>query len=241
MRNNAQVKFVRFADLRWSDINCDLHIHTDRTDGVADIASIMACAVEQKLAKLAFTEHVRHETPWFSEFVSEVRTVQQRFKQLEVLVGCETKAVDAEGTLDVTEEILAACDIVLGSVHRFPDGHGGYYNFAALSPEQLAHLEFDLAMGLLRFAPIDVLAHPGGMYARRHGDFPPHLMRELLEESLKRSIAVEISSSYVRDFSAFLELCTEINPYVSIGSDVHVLEHLGYCRDRLQAWGIKAC
>ena len=53
------------------------------------------------------------------------------------------------------------------------------------------------------------------------------------QRSLERNIALEINSSYLRDVPAFLKLGAEINPYVSIGSDVHGLEELGRCRDLL--------
>jgi putative hydrolase len=99
-------------------------------------------------------------------------------------------------------------------------------------------MEFELALGLLRSAPIDVLAHPGGMYARHHGSFPETMMRALLRESIGRGIAVEISTSYLVDVTNFLRLCREENPYVSIGSNTHKLEQLGICRDQLIAMGI---
>ena len=103
----------------------------------------------------------------------------------------------------------------------------------------MAEIEVDLSIGLLEYASIDVLAHPGSMYHRQFSiDLPQHLMAEILEISLKRKIAVEINSSHIKDFDSFLELCFQINPYVSIGSDVHNLKQLGACRDRLIKNGI---
>ena len=57
-------------------------------------------------------------------------------------------------------------------------------------------------------------------------------------EALKSETAVEINSSYLVDPEGFLRLCAEINPIVSIGSDVHKLEEMGRCRDMLRARGI---
>lgn len=230
--------FKRFRDLRPSDLNCDLHCHTNQTDGQADIAAVLAQATAVGLDRIAFTEHVRRETDWFPRFAADIRRLRQDYPQLEVLVGCEAKALDIYGGFDATDTLLAECDIVLGSVHRFPDGKGSYLDFDDLSPAALAQIEFELAMGLLEAAPIDVLAHPGGMYARRHGQFPPELMQQLMEKSLERGIAVEISSSYLPDLSAFLSLCAEANPFVSIGSDMHRLADLGRCRDLLRAQGV---
>jgi putative hydrolase len=233
----AKLKFVRFRDLQPHDINCDLQIHTTRTDGKADLESILQRAVEIKLDRIAITEHVRRDTTWFGEFANEIRQARGKYA-LEVLIGCEAKALDTLGGFDASDEIMEHCDIVLGSVHRFPNGEGGYIDYATLALEQFAQIEYELALGLLRTAPIDVLAHPGGMYSRQHGDFPIDLMRELLKASLERGIAVEISTSYLRSLPPFLDLCREINPFVSIGSDVHRLAELGNCRDRLRELGV---
>ncbi|MCK4598783.1 PHP domain-containing protein [Candidatus Bipolaricaulota bacterium] len=238
MSTHKKQMFARFLDLKWPDINCDMHLHTTRTDGKADIKDVMHYAVERGLSRIAFTEHVRRDTQWFQEFTRQVRAEQKAYPQLEVLVGCEAKALDTEGLLDATDKILAECDIVLGSVHRFPDGRGGYIGFSSLSQEHFAQIEFELAVGLLGAAPIDVLAHPGGMYFRRYTDFPSAMMREILKQSLERGIAVEINTSYIQNLPGFLRLCVEINPYVSIGSDMHRLEQLGECRDRLHAHGV---
>ena len=51
----------------------------------------------------------------------------------------------------------------------------------------------------------------------------------------RRGVAIEINSSYLVDVDAFLRLCQEVDPIVSIGSDAHKLEELGRCRDVLRA------
>lgn len=231
-------RFFRYRDLDAAALNVEYQIHTVRTDGKATVRDILAVAREKGLAAIAFTEHVRKETSWFADFVREVRDAGGDYPEIKVYVGCETKAMDMDGNLDVTDAILDACDIVLGSVHRFPDGRGGYHDFKALPAEEVAEMEFKLALGMARHAPIDVLAHPGGMYERRHGAFPKDFFRELMVTCLERKIAMEINSSYIVDMEGYLALCNEVDPYVSIGSDAHSLEELGRCRDRLRALGV---
>lgn len=234
-------QFARFLDLNGSDINCDLHLHTNRTDGKADINTIIRHAVHRGLNRIAFTEHVRRDSNWFQEFACKVREERKSYKEIEILVGCEAKTLDTQGTLDVTDEILAECDIVLGCVHRFPDNRGGYLDLSTLSQEEFAQVEFELALGLLGGAPIDILAHPGGMYFKRYNsDLPNPMMKKVLEKSLEQKIAVEINTSYLGNFPIFLKLCAEINPYISIGSDLHCLDQIGKCRDQLKAYGIGA-
>jgi putative hydrolase len=225
--------FVQFRNLKPELVNVELQVHTTWTDGSSTIAEQLESAQQRGLATIAFTEHVRRDTDWFAGFAAAVRKEAHRFPELTVLVGCEAKALDSRGTLDASEETLAACDIVLGSVHRFPDGRGGLLDFGALGAKATAEIECQLALGLLRAAPINVLAHPAGMYQRRYGRYPDALFRRMLEASLERGIAVEINTSYLVNVQPFLELCDVVNPFVSIGSDAHRAEELGRCRDAL--------
>jgi putative hydrolase len=220
-----------------------LHVHTNRTDGEAGVDAILRTAVERKLDRIAFTEHVRRGSSWFHEFAREVREKSRAYPQLEVLVGCETKALDASGNLDASDAILADCDIVLGSVHRFSDGADGFVDTGPLTREEFAQLECAWALGLLRSGRIDVLAHPGGMYARRHAsDLPDDLLRRILATSVEREIAVEVNSSYAQDPDRLLNLYDELNPFVSIASDMHRLERLGHCRDLIiERCGLARC
>ena len=225
--------FARFRDLAPADVNVDLQIHTDQTDGQASIEQILETASRRGLGAIAFTEHVRYSTDWFAGFAERIRREAQRFAHLDTYVGCEAKALDPDGGFDCPESILRACDIVLGSVHRLPDGRGGFLRFEEMAPDELAEMECEYALGLMRSAPIHVLAHPGGMYQRHFGVYPEPYFRRMMEVSVRTGVAVEINSSYLRDVESFLRLCEEINPYVSVGSDAHRLDELGRCRDTL--------
>lgn len=227
-------RFRRFRDLDHETVNVDWQVHTTWSDGRADVRATLAMTREQRLSAIALTEHVRRDTAWFGDFAQTVRTEARAVPGLEVYVGCEAKALDADGALDVTDEIRAQCDLILGVVHRFPDGHGGFLDFKRLDWEACAETEWRLTQGLLRAAPIHVLGHPGGMTQRWFGRYPAPLFRKMLEASGERGVAVEINSSYLADWEGFLELCQEVNPLVSIGSDAHGPEELGRCRDRLR-------
>lgn len=230
--------FSRFRELNSDALNVEYQVHTIQTDGEGTVEEILSFARERGIGALAFTEHVRVATDWFPDFSSDIRERAAGFPEMKVFVGCETKAMDENGTLDISKEVLEASDIVLGSVHRFPDGKGGYLDFKTLSANETADIEFRLAMGMVRNAPIDVLAHPGGMYERRHGAFHEKYFRDLMTATLERGIAIEINSSYLVDAGKFIQLCKEINPIVSIGSDAHKLEELGKCRDMLRSMGV---
>ncbi len=232
MTSSKKPHWKLFNELDYSDINVELHLHTKWTDGEASVEDIMSRSISAGLRQIAFTEHVRRDTAWYSDFASEVRRVASQYPGIDVYVGCEAKVLDTAGRFDANESTLAQCDIVLGSVHRFPDDSGGFLDFSSLPANRFAEIEFELACGLLERAPIDVLAHPGGMFFRRFGiDFPEPLMRELMRQSLGCGVAIEINSAYLNDIDSYLHLCAGINPIVSVGSDMHRLANLGHCRD----------
>jgi putative hydrolase len=211
-------------------------VHTVATDGEATVDALIDRASEIGLGELGFTEHVRSSSTYFAEFASQVRAARAN-AAVRVFVGIEAKANDQSGTLDAAPEVIADAELVLGSVHRFPM-HGQLVAAHEMIYEAAADVEYALALGLVEHAPIDVLSHPGGMCLRAFGAFPEQYLRSLMEACITRNVAIEINSSYTHDMKAFTDLCRELNPVVSIGSDVHRLVDLGRARGLLWDLGI---
>jgi histidinol phosphatase-like PHP family hydrolase len=90
----------------------DYHIHTNKVDGSLATEEIINMARTANV-KIAITEHIRRNPTynWF-EFRDSIKQLDSN-----VLVGVEAKVLDAQGTLDVQEDVLREADIVLGSVH----------------------------------------------------------------------------------------------------------------------------
>jgi putative hydrolase len=226
--------FPRFRELTVDAINVEWQLHTNWTDGEPSVAEVLATADAKGLSSVAFTEHVRKGTDWFDDFASKVSACARMFPHIHTFLGCETKVMDFHGKLDVDPGLAQKCDVVMGVVHRFPDGKGGYLDFGTMTAEQVADMECELSMGMMSNAPIDILGHPGGMYQRRHGAFPRRLFSRMMDTANSKGIAFEINSSYLVDMPDFLDLCREINPLVSIGSDAHKTSDIGRCRDLLR-------
>lgn len=223
------IHFLNFNELKYNDIISDFHIHTDQTDGQDSIETIIKTSIEKGLNKIAFTEHVRIDTDWFDRFAEDVKKTASMYPSIEVLVGAETKVLDKYGNLDISDTILDKSDIILGSVHRIPDGRGGFLDFSTLSPQKLAEIEFELSIGMLQNAPINVLAHPGGMYSSRYGGFPIEYFKELMILSKENNKAIELNSKYIKNAYDYLSACGDINPIISIGSDAHKAVNVGDC------------
>ncbi|MCX5807986.1 MAG: PHP domain-containing protein [Proteobacteria bacterium] len=225
--------FSQFCNLTPDLLDCDLHIHTVATDGKASVKEVIVHAEKIGLRRIAFTEHVRADSEWFFKFADDVRELGRQTK-VTVLVGCEARILDNKGTLDITDTIRRECDVVLGSVHRFPDSTGGYLAFSEVPAQEFAQIEFELALGFLRHGHGDVLAHPGGMSIKFGYGFPNGLLRQLMRKACERGIAIELNSSYISNMYDFCSLAREENPLISIGSDVHKIDELGQCRNILK-------
>ncbi|MHC1696855.1 MAG: PHP domain-containing protein [Geobacteraceae bacterium] len=225
---NKTCIFKHFRELNPKFLDCDMHIHTLYTDGKSSIGELIARAETNGLNMIAFTEHVRADSKWFSAFADEVRELGDK-SWVTVLVGAEARIINNDGELDISDSIRGECDIILGSVHRFTDAAGGYRPFSEVPASEFPGLEFDLALGYLRHGRGDVLAHPGGMSNKFGHGFPDELQRILMRESSNRGIAIELNSKYILDMKGFCILAAEENPLISIGSDAHDLFELGSC------------
>ena len=235
----SKVGFCLFSELDEKWVNRDLHAHTVATDGAGTVAEYLEVAQKLELGEIAFTDHVRRTSTYFDEYVAHVRSEREKVPEISVLFGFEAKAADVDGTLDAPAKAIAEADIRLGSVHRFPDNRGGLVKADQFSYEEASEIEYQLALGIVQAASIDVLSHPGGMCLRAFGKFPDDKMLALMRATLERGIAIEINSSYTVDMDHYLELCADVDPIVSIGSDAHKLSDLGTCRNELRKRGFE--
>jgi len=222
-------KFIRFNDLNKSIIFYDYHIHTIHTDGSATIEEYVHSAIELGLKKIAFTEHVRKSSEWFESFIKKVQRIRTKFEdRLTIYYGIEAKALDYEGNIDASEEMVSNSELVLGSVHRYPNGKNRYINFLDLSKDDAAEIEFKLACSVLKNPNVDILAHPGGVFERQFNtSFPKIFYEEIINIANQYNKVIEINSSYLKNSANFFNICEKLNPYISLGSDAHNTMELG--------------
>ena len=221
---------LRFNDIKSNTPFWDYHIHTDITDGTSTIKEYIETAIELKLHAIAFTEHVRKNSEWYSSFVEYINTLRESYKnKIRIFHGIETKVLSMWGDLDATQEMLDTAELILGSVHRFPPSCVVNPEWKTNQKEEnFAEIEFQLSKAIIKNPSVDVLAHPGGMFMRKFNkQFPKRYLEDLLDLANKTNTAVEINSSYLKDHYLDMDLFSRKNPYVSLGSDAHSKEDLG--------------
>ena len=231
-------RFVRFGALDASTMNRDFQTHTAWTDGRNSVAEMLAAAADRGLAEFAFTEHARASSSYWPAFFAEIDAEARHHPTLRVFRGFEVKIVDESGTLDISDDMRAAADLVLGSVHSFPGSSvkdADRVNARALGAEETHRREFALAKAFVQRQCGAVLSHPGGMSLRTFGTFPLAYFDELLALCAQLDVPFEINSSYHRDvLRDLVPLLRRHDPLISIGSDAHSAADVGACRDLLR-------
>jgi methylenetetrahydrofolate dehydrogenase (NADP+)/methenyltetrahydrofolate cyclohydrolase len=239
--------FKRFNDLKEDDLVFDYHMHTTQTDGKCSAEKMIEKAAQIGLNSIAFTEHVTAESKWVMEYFIRMKDLKKD-NPVKIIAGIEAKAVDHDGNIDATEEMIANADIVIGVVHRYPDGKGGFVSVEDLKEmnnDLAAEIEFKTSLALLENSEnnrIDVLGHPMGMLLRFKGDMPVGYMKQLMIKAKEKKVAIEINFKYMKDADTrqtFLTMLREINPYVSFGSDAHNIDEIGRGLDTLKKEIIK--
>jgi len=123
-RGELDIDQQRLADLLSpADIRGDLHVHTTASDGRSTAEEMAAAAARLGYAYLAICDHSKSSTianglsiERMEKQIEYLRNLNKKLKDIEILVGCECDIL-ADGKLDYPDEILAACDVVVASVH----------------------------------------------------------------------------------------------------------------------------
>ncbi len=210
--------------------NYDFHIHTNYTDGKATVRQVFEKAIEFGLEAIAFTEHTESwhnsDPEWFSEYCKEILECRKIFKdRIKAYVGIEAPAISFEGALGATNVMIEKAEFILGAAHRYPGIEGR--KVSDLGNNEAIDLEFRTLMGLATNPLINSIAHMGGTCSKYCTPFPTHLMREVIRQAVKNTIAIEINPVYHRPLKNFIELCAEENASITLGSNAHGFNDIG--------------
>ena len=108
--------------LERGDLRGDLHTHTNLTDGVASLETMLEAAAAHRYAYYAVTDHAPNL--WMQRMTDEkmlaqrvqLRTLQDRYPKMRLLHGTELN-IDPEGNVDWDAAFLSGFDVTVASVH----------------------------------------------------------------------------------------------------------------------------
>ena len=202
--------------VRVDDLRGDLHTHTDLTDGVASLETMVAAAQRRGYEYYAVTDHAPDlimQRMTDEKMLAQRERVRALDADLELLHGTELN-IGPDGSVDWDADFLAGFDICVASVH--------------------SHFEQSRAEMTRRFVAacenphVNVIGHPT---TRRMGKRPPVEVDfgELFRACARTGTALEINASPQRlDLpSDHIRAARDAGVRFAIDSDAHSVSDLG--------------
>jgi DNA polymerase (family X) len=151
-REDRLPRLVELADLEG-----DLHMHTDWSDGRATLEEMVLGSKERGHRYIAICDHARRLRDGRLEAQSEaIAEVPGRVSGIKILAGVEVD-IRADGSLDMDDEALAGRDWVMASIHSGFDGPRERLTERLVTAMQSPH--------------VDCIGHPTGRKINRR---PPY-------------------------------------------------------------------
>ena len=209
-----------------SDLRGDLHCHTTLSDGRNTLEEMAEAARGRGYSYLAVTDHSashgfgNHVTPeqlW--QRVEEVADLNQRLraKRFRVLAGSEVN-ISTDGSLDYDDELLAALDWVVASVHT---------SFR-MSPKKLT----DRVVTACEHPLVDCIGHLTGRLILRRDPYEIDVAT-VVETAARTQTMLEINGNpNRRDLSEHhARLAAEAGALICVNTDAHgadTLDNIAY-------------
>jgi putative hydrolase len=212
----------------------DCHSHSDWSDGGSPIEEMATAARDLGHSYLALTDHsprltVAHglDPDRLRQQLKVVEALNEKLAPFRILTGIEVDILE-DGSLDQEEELLAALDVVVASVHS---------KLAMERPAMTARM-----LRAIESPHVDILGHCTGRIIVGRGRRPSSFdAKKVFEACAATGTAVEINSRPERRDPPpeLLRVAVDAGCLVSIDTDAHApgqLEWLGLgCEQAAQA------
>ncbi len=197
-----------------SDIQGDLHAHTDWSDGANTLAEMAEAARQRGYRYLVISDHT--QGLGIARGLSPERLQAQRvpidalnaqWDDFTLLQGCELE-IKADGRLDFPDEVLARLDFVVASVHTS----------LRQDPEQITAR----ILNAIRNPYVDVIGHPSGRILGQREESAADV-EAIIQAAAETGTALEINSTPNRlDLDdVHVRRAVELGVKLAINSDAH--------------------
>jgi len=202
-------------------LEADLHIHTVTSGHAFSTVLENAKAAKRKGLKLiAITDHGPRLPGGANPFhFWNLRALPREIEGVKILRGVEANIVDADGNIDLPQQLLETLDIVHLALHT----HCGY-------EDEGAERNTDTLIKAMENPAVDVVVHPG------NPKFPLDVVR-VVEAAGVNNVLLEVNNSSFLDstsragsFDIDLEIVNEAkrrNLEIVVGSDAHFEDAVG--------------
>ncbi|MEK7222915.1 MAG: DNA polymerase/3'-5' exonuclease PolX [Pseudomonadota bacterium] len=202
-------KLVEFADLKG-----DLHAHTKATDGHHTLREMADAARRHGFEYLAVTEHSRRLTvahgldpQQLRKQMNEIDKLNGQLKNITLLKSIEVDILE-DGHLDLPDDVLSECDLVVGAVHS-------KFNLArAKQTERILR-----AMDHPHFT---ILAHPTGRLLDTREPYDVDMLK-IIRRARERGCFLELNAHPERLdlLDIYCQMARDEAVLVAISSDAH--------------------
>src|ERR1700735_1245926 len=216
--NHKLPKLIKLADIRG-----DLQMHTTASDGRNSIEEMGEAAKKLGYEYIALTDHSKAVTVANGmdekrtlEQIKKIRAAQERVPGIRLLAGIEVDILK-NGSLDLSNDVLAQLDVVVASVHSFMN-----LDRAAMTDRILAAIENPYTQ---------IIAHPTGRLLLRREAFD-YDMEMILDAAKKNGVAVECNAYPDRlDLKDIhLRMAKQRGMKVVISTDAHNTTHFRFMK-----------
>ncbi len=166
-------------------IKGDLHLHTDASDGRNSIAEMAHQGWEMGYKYIGITDHSKSlriagglDEVEFGEHIKAIRAANRKVSGIEILAGIEVDILP-DGRLDIADEVLAECDIVIAAIHS---------RFNMPRDEMTGRIIKGISN-----ANVHVLAHPTGRLINERDPYEVDL-EKVMAAAHEHKIALELSA-----------------------------------------------
>jgi DNA polymerase (family 10) len=215
------------------DLQGDLHVHTNASDGSDSLEHMVSAAKARGLEYIAITDHSKHvgvthglDADRLARQMEAIDAINETLSDFTVLKGAEVDILD-DGRLALPDSILRRLDVVVIAIHT-----------ELTLPEEKQTLRI---LRALERPFVSILAHPFG---RLLGERAPYALdfERVLTAMRERSCYLEINSQPLRldcdDLHA--KAARDQGVLVSVATDAHSVDQLAYLgngiRQAQRAW-----
>ena len=201
------------------DLQGDVHMHTVETDGRNTIEEMAAAAREHGYKYMAITDHSKNlafanglDDERALKHIHRIRAANDAIDGIRIFAGVEVDIL-ADGSLDLSDSVLAQMDLVIASVHS---------HFNQPAEEMTARL-----LAAIQNPNVSVIGHPTGRILLRRDSYPFD-MDEVLRAAARHKVAMELNAYPDRlDLSdRHLRQAHQLGVKIVINTDSHHTTHL---------------
>jgi DNA polymerase (family X) len=197
-----------------SDIRGDLQMHTTASDGKNSILEMAQKAKDTGYAYIAITDHSKAvrvaggmDEKQLAKHLKEIERANRQISGFRILKGVEVDILP-DGTLDLKDDILRECEVVLGSVHS-------RFNMEA---EEMTRR----VIRAIQNPNVKILAHPTGRLILEREPFKINL-REVVQAAVDHGVILEINAYPdrldLKDVDA--RMARDLGARLAINTDAH--------------------